>query len=80
MAKKSRRARRKRRPATGSAARAGVPVSTGQGAGTRPSGTVGGSASDFARQYSYVYADLKRIALIAGTLLAALVALSVLID
>ena len=80
MAKKSRRSRRKRRPAAGGAARAGVPAATGEGAGIRPSGSVGSSASDFARQYSYVYSDLKRIALIAGTLLAALVALSFLID
>lgn len=47
---------------------------------TGPSAPVGGSAADFSRQYSYVYNDLKRIALIAGTLLAALVALSFLID
>jgi hypothetical protein len=80
MAKKSRRARRKRRPAVKDAARAGVPASTGDEAGIRSSGPVRGSASDFARQYSYVYSDLKRIAVIAGTLLAALVALSFLID
>jgi len=80
MAKKSRRARRKRKPAAKGAAQAGVPASTGEEAGIRPSGPVGSSASDFARQYAYVYGDLKRIALIAGTLLAALVALSLLID
>lgn len=80
MAKKSRRARRKRRPTAGDAARAGVPVPTVDRAVTGPSAPVGGSAADFSRQYSYVYNDLKRIALIAGTLLAALVALSFLID
>jgi hypothetical protein len=80
MAKKSRRARRKRKPAAKGAARAGVPASTVDEAGVRPSGPAMGSASDFAKQYSYVYSDLKRIAVIAGTLLAALVALSFLLD
>jgi hypothetical protein len=80
MAKKSRRSRRKRRPAAKGTARSGVPASTGENAGIRASGPIGTSASDFATQYSYVYGDLKRIAVIAGTLLAALVALSVLID
>lgn len=35
---------------------------------------------DFAEQYAYVYGDLKRIAIIAGTLLAALVVLSFVIS
>jgi hypothetical protein len=34
------------------------------------------SGQGFAVQYSYVYDDLKRIALLAGTLLVVLVALS----
>ncbi len=34
------------------------------------------SAQGFAAQYSYVYDDLKRIAVLAGTLLVVLIALS----
>jgi hypothetical protein len=75
MAKKSRRARRRRAPrdvtqiSVASAAREEVPA-----AGvTRPANAV---ASGFAEQYAYVYGDLKRIAVLAVTLLAVLFALS----
>lgn len=37
------------------------------------------SAAEFTKQYAYVYGDLKRIAIVAGTLFAGLIALSFLI-
>jgi hypothetical protein len=75
MAKKSRRARRKRTPKkTAPTATAVSP--TGERAETRPAETGSTSAQAFAEQYSYVYSDLKRIAILAGSLLAVLVALS----
>jgi hypothetical protein len=40
---------------------------------------VASSAAQFARQYAYVYDDLKRIAIVAGTLFAVLIVLSFLI-
>jgi hypothetical protein len=40
---------------------------------------VASSPTEFTEQYAYVYGDLKRIAILAGTLFAVLVALSFLI-
>jgi hypothetical protein len=72
--KKSRRARRRRteRAAPGPEA-VSMPTKrekvTAEGY-PRPTGI------DFAEQYSYVYDDLKRIAILAGALFAILIALS----
>jgi hypothetical protein len=75
MAKKSRRARKKRvqRKAEGlvttpAPAPRSVKVLDAQAETT--------SGQGFAMQYSYVYDDLKRIAVLAGTLFVVLVALS----
>ena len=78
MAKKSRRARR--RTTAKDTARTGTAPAAKRTAETGMSGLGGSSAVDFAEQYAYVYGDLKRIAVIAGTLLAALVALSFVIN
>ena len=72
--KKSRRARRRRteRDAPGPEAvamPAKIEKVTAEGY-PRPTGI------DLAEQYSYVYDDLKRIAILAGTLFAVLIALS----
>lgn len=75
MAKKSRRARRRR--ASGDVARTGVAAGAKEeSAKGRATGPDAGTSSGFAEQYAYVYGDLKRIAIIAGTLFAILVALS----
>ena len=78
MAKKSRRARRRTTPRD--TARTGTAPAAERTAETGISGLGGSSALDFAEQYAYVYGDMKRIAIIAGTLLAALVVLSFVIN
>jgi hypothetical protein len=75
MAKKSRRARRKRRDSSTQAT--GTPPSVRQeltGAPTKGAETL--SASEFAEEYAYVYSDLKRIAILAGGFLTVLVLLA----
>jgi hypothetical protein len=75
MARKSRRARRKRASrATAPAVTTPSPVETGAEA----RGPRGGSttAQAFSEQYAHVYGDLKRIGVLAGVLFAVLVALS----
>lgn len=79
MAKKSRRARRKRqdRPVQ----RTTTPPSSAQGAAraqAQEPETLSGS--EFSQEYAYVYSDLRRIAILAGTFLCILVLLSFLID
>ena len=74
MAKKSRRARRRRTPRA--AAKREVvrtPVEEKTSSGIRPSGA---TDADLAAQYYYVYSDLKRIAVLAGTMFAILILLS----
>ena len=78
MAKKSRRARR--RTTARATGRTGTAPAAERTAETRIGGLGGSSPLDFAEQYAYVYDDLKRIAIIAGTLLAALVVLSFVIN
>ena len=78
MAKKSRRARR-RRATRGAVKRGAVSKPEDRtevevAAGPRP------ATSGFTEQYAYVYDDLKRIAILAGTLFAVLIALSFLIQ
>ncbi len=78
MAKKSRRARRKRRASTApqpggvsKAEKAGVVEAPRQ---------VRATGESLAGQYAYVYDDLKRIAILAVGMLAILIALSFVID
>lgn len=79
MAKKSRRARRKKqeRPVQTT----GTPPPSVQGAvRAQPRKPETLSGSEFSQEYAYVYSDLKRIAILAGTFLSILVLLSFLID
>jgi hypothetical protein len=73
--KKSRRARRKRvqRKAEQSVT---TPSPTQRSVKALDAQAEPTSGQGFSAQYSYVYDDLKRIALLAGTLLVVLVALS----
>ncbi len=75
MARKSRRARRKReaRPA----AKTGVAPS-GKQEPVRAQAAIpeASSTTEYGEQYAYVYSDLKRIAILAGAFLAILVLLS----
>ncbi len=78
MAKKSRRARRKRRART---APQPVEVSTAEKAGVvGVPGLARATGESLGEQYAYVYDDLKRIAVLAGGMLAILIALSVVIE
>ncbi len=70
MARKSRRAKKRARQ------KRSIPA-------IRPKQTAGqaeeltdGKSAEMAEEYRYVYADLKRIAILAGAMLAALIALS----
>lgn len=78
MAKKSRRARRKRR-ATTAPQRGGVSKAEKAGVVGAP-GLVRATGESLAEQYAYVYGDLKRIAILAGGMLAILIALSFVIE
>lgn len=74
MARKSRRARRRR--AARAAARAGA-VSTPAEARKAEAAEPGRATTvDFGEQYGYLYDDLKRIAVLAGTMFAILIVLS----
>jgi hypothetical protein len=77
MARKSRSARR--RSAARDSARAATRPLTREGKGVEADMPVASSAAEFTKQYAYVYGDLKRIAIVAGTLFAGLIALSFLI-
>lgn len=78
MAKKSRRSRSKR--VGKKAVRKVTTPSPIERSAKAPATQVEATAAQgFAEQYAYVYDDLKRIAVLAGTLLAVLVALSLVI-
>jgi hypothetical protein len=77
MARKSRRARR--RAAVRESATAATRPTTREGAAVDADRPVARPAAEFTEQYAHVYGDLKRIAIMAGTLLAVLVLLSFLI-
>jgi len=74
MVRKSRRARRRR--AKRAAAKAGAAPKPSEGEKAEAAGTARATSIDFAEQYDYVYDDLKRIAILAGTMFAILIALS----
>ncbi len=81
MAKKTRRARKRQkgrqsRPNIPPPAPAGVSAAKQQRAVKPPERIVARTATDFSEQYAYVRQDLKRIGLLAGTMFAALIALS----
>lgn len=76
MAKKSRRARRRRVSRQAAPALTTPSPTEETGAKTRGAGAGSTTAQAFAEQYAHVYGDLKRIAILAGTLFAVLVALS----
>jgi hypothetical protein len=78
MAKKSRRARKRSRatrPAPPARKTPSQPSSEIAKATPR-SGAITGKTVDFATEYRYVYADLKRIAITAAAMLAVLIILS----
>ena len=79
MAKKrTRRARRARaKRAAQEPEAASTPVEREK---VNAAGSAEATAIDFAEQYGYVYEDLKRIAILAGTLFAILIALSFVIS
>jgi hypothetical protein len=77
MARKSRRARRRSAAKkTGGAAVRALPKEPIENRVSKP---VASSIAQFGSQYAYVYGDLKRIAIIAGTLFAVLIVLSFII-
>jgi hypothetical protein len=69
MAKKSRRAKRR-------AWRKGRPAGRQKQSGRDTKALTKEKAVELAEEYRYVYADLKRIAILAGAMLAALIVLS----
>lgn len=77
MARKSRRARR--RAVVRESAIAATRPMTREGKVVDADRPVASSAAEFTEQYAYVYGDLKRIAIVAGTLFAGLIVLSFLI-
>jgi hypothetical protein len=75
MAKKSRRARRKRRDRSTQSTTASPSI--GRDTGGVPARVPEIlSAADFADEYGYVYNDLKRIAVLAGSFMAILILLA----
>jgi hypothetical protein len=80
MAKKSRRSRRtkkKRAPAPPPGVRPEVALQSSQPRDmAAPSTTSRTRTVDFSKEYYYVYSDLKRIAILAASMLVVLVALS----
>ncbi len=78
MAKKSRRARRKRRASTAPRREGGSKAEQAGVVGTP--GLSRATGESLAEQYAYVYDDLKRIAILAGGMLVILVALSFVIQ
>ena len=81
MAKKSRHARRRKgRPAPKPMPRPKVPSMPKEAAQAPKSGIVPQeSAIDISEEYRYVYSDLKRIAILAGSMLIVLIVLSIVI-
>jgi hypothetical protein len=77
MARKSRSARR--RSAARASARAAAPPVARDGKIADANKPVASSAAEFTQQYSYVYSDLKRIAIMAAAFFAVLIVLSFLI-
>ena len=79
MAKKSRRARKKARATRPTPPARKTPVTQPSPAITKESPRPGAKTKktvDFATEYRYVYADLKRIAVTATVMLAVLIILS----
>jgi aspartate/methionine/tyrosine aminotransferase len=79
MAKKSRRARRRREAREGAKPRSvsgAEKVVKSEGG----PGLARATGESLAEQYAYVYDDLKRIAILAGAMFAILIALSFLIE
>lgn len=78
MAKKSRRARKRARATrpTPPARKTPSQPSLAIAKETPRSGAITGKTVDFATEYRYVYADLKRIAITAAVMLAVLTILS----
>jgi len=78
MAKKSRRARRRaRKKRSVAAAKPKRPVSAPSPVVAREiEAPAGDKMAKLAKEYHYVYSDLKRIAILAGAMFAALIALS----
>ena len=74
MAKKSRRARKQRKPPRLSDAQLVVPEVTEQ---SRAQKSVSRSKTNLEEEYRYVVSDLKRIAIIAAIMLAVMVILAV---
>ncbi len=72
--KKSRRARR-RRAARAAARPESVPTQVEERK-VKAAEPTRATTTDFAKQYGYVYDDLKRIAILAGAMFAILIALS----
>ena len=78
MAKKSRRAKRSVKKGRGvPAVRPKQPVSAPGPVATKATvARAEEKATELAEEYRYVYSDLKRIAILAGTMLAVLIVLS----
>ncbi len=78
MAKKSRRAKRSaKKKRSVSAVRPKLPVSApSPTVAKEPEALAGEKAAELAEEYRYVYSDLKRIAILAGTMFAVLIILS----
>jgi hypothetical protein len=78
MAKKSRRAKRRADKKRGTPAiRPKRPVSVPSPTAARETEALAKEkAAELAEEYRYVYSDLKRIAILAGVMLAALIVLS----
>ncbi len=74
MGKRSRRGRRRR--AARAAASSETEATRRQGKKDEGTGLATTGTIDFGEQYSYVYDDLKRIAILAGAMFAVLIALS----
>ena len=77
MAKKSRRAKKRAKRRTRPVVRPTQPVSTpGPTVAPETAPLAEDKFAQLAEEYRYVYSDLKRIAILAGTILAVLIILS----
>lgn len=80
MAKKSRRAKKRSKkrsiPAGRSRQPAPAPSTTAAAMAKETAALAEEKTAKLAEEYRYVYSDLKRIAILAGTMLAALIILS----
>jgi len=77
MAKKSRRAKKRAKRRTRPVVRPTQPVSTpGPTVAPETAPLAEDKLAQLAEEYRYVYSDLKRIAILAGTILAVLIILS----